>query len=304
MFRHFTPNTVMCYNVHEPHQFFIFHFSSFIFNMHNFNYFPGGRTFAVTFSYDDGTAQDERLVGIFNKHKIRGTFHLNSANLTNGRGSHIQAAQVRELFAGHEVSCHTVTHPFPCEITRDRLAYETLHDRLNLEQITGGIVRGMSYPFGQFDGNVADIMRSCGIAYSRTTVPTGGFGIPKDFMEWRPTCHHKAAAEPVEKFLALVNGTTATWRQEMRLLYIWGHSYEFDNDDNWNLIEDLCAKLGGNGKIWYASNIAICDYINAVRAMRSSVDGRWLHNPSAVPVWVGNSKGEATQINPGEMKEC
>ena len=285
--------------------------------MVNFNSFPGGRTFALTMSYDDGTVQDERLVKIFNKHGIKGTFHLNSARMTRGEQglmqtvrtllggdpvSHIQAARAREVYAGHEISCHTLTHPFPCEITRDRLIYETVQDRLNLEQITGGIVRGMSYPYGQFDRGVIDIMRTCGIVYSRTTVPTGGFGIPKDFMEWRPTCHHKAAAEPVEKFLALVNGE-APRKRETRLLYIWGHSYEFDNDNNWNLIEDLCARLGGNSKIWYATNIEIYDYMMAVRAMRSSVDGKRLYNPSALSVWVCDSDGAAIEIKPGETRE-
>ena len=89
----------------------------------------------------------------------------------------------------------------------------------------------------------------------------------------------------------------------MRLLYIWGHSYEFDRDYNWDLIEDLCARLGGNDKIWYATNIEICDYTNAVRSMRSSVDGKRLYNPSGIPVWAGDSKGVATQINPGETKD-
>jgi len=43
--------------------------------------------------------------------------------------------------------------------------------------------------------------------------------------------------------------------------------------------------------------------MNAVRSMRSSVDGKRLYNPSGIPVWAGDSKGVATQINPGETKD-
>ena len=39
--------------------------------------FPEGKAKALTMSYDDGKIQDERLVSIFNRYGIRGTFNLN-----------------------------------------------------------------------------------------------------------------------------------------------------------------------------------------------------------------------------------
>ena len=71
--------------------------------------FPGGKHKALTMSYDDGKQQDRRLVDIFNQNGIKGTFHLNSGFLGDDR--HIQPDEVRTLYAGHEVACHTVTHP-------------------------------------------------------------------------------------------------------------------------------------------------------------------------------------------------
>ena len=46
-----------------------------------FDCFPGGKRKALTMSYDDGRVQDRRLVEIFNRHGIRGTFFLNSGKL-------------------------------------------------------------------------------------------------------------------------------------------------------------------------------------------------------------------------------
>ena len=43
------------------------------------NLFPEGRKRALTMSYDDGADSDERLVEIFNRYGIKGTFHLNSS---------------------------------------------------------------------------------------------------------------------------------------------------------------------------------------------------------------------------------
>ena len=43
--------------------------------------YPGGLAKAVTFSYDDGVEQDIRLVEIFNKNGIKGTFNINTGSI-------------------------------------------------------------------------------------------------------------------------------------------------------------------------------------------------------------------------------
>ena len=50
--------------------------------MKNYSYlFPGGRTKALTFSYDDGVIADRRLIEIFRENGLKGTFNLNGASL-------------------------------------------------------------------------------------------------------------------------------------------------------------------------------------------------------------------------------
>ena len=49
--------------------------------------------------------------------------------------------------------------------------------------------------------------------------------------------------EFIDEFLKLDISTKAYHaRRVPRLLYIWGHSYEFDNDNNWNVIEEFAEK--------------------------------------------------------------
>ncbi len=39
--------------------------------------YPNGKSKALTFSYDDGMKHDRRLVELFNRYGLKGTFHLN-----------------------------------------------------------------------------------------------------------------------------------------------------------------------------------------------------------------------------------
>ena len=41
---------------------------------------------------------------------------------------------------------------------------------------------------------------------------------------------------------------------EPQLLYIWGHSYEFDVDDNWEYMESILKKLAFHDDIFYGTN--------------------------------------------------
>ena len=75
--------------------------------------FPEGKAKALTMSYDDGKIQDERLVSIFNKYGIRGTFNLNYG-MMDKEGlvpPRIPKDRICSLYKGHEIATHTMTHP-------------------------------------------------------------------------------------------------------------------------------------------------------------------------------------------------
>ena len=69
-------------------------------------------------------------------------------------------------------------------------------------------------------------------------------------------------------------------------MYVWGHSYEFNNNDNWNVIEEFCEYMGGREDIWYATNIEIADYMNVCRNLQFMADCKGVYNPSAVSAWL------------------
>ncbi|WP_166238521.1 polysaccharide deacetylase family protein [Paenibacillus turpanensis] len=241
--------------------------------------FPEGKHKVLTMSYDDGKIADRRLVQIFNKNGIKGTFHLNSGLL--GEGDRLPAEEIAELYQGHEVSAHTVTHPTIERSPNEQIVEEVFEDRKRLEALVGYPVRGMSYPNGSFNSRIKQLLPNLGIEYSRVVQSTGGFGLPDDLIEWKPTCHHKRDLLQLgQQFIELHK------QQYLYMMYVWGHSYEFDNDNNWELIEQFCEMVGGREDIWYATNIQYVDYMNAFRSLKFSASREMVFNPSAASVWL------------------
>ncbi|MFA6736848.1 MAG: polysaccharide deacetylase family protein [Saccharofermentanales bacterium] len=216
--------------------------------------FPGNKRFAVTFSYDDGTVHDKRLVDILNENGMKGTFHINSGRL--GSAGFLKPEELRSLFAGHEISSHTVGHYDLTKVSEDIIRDEIIKDKANLENICGYPIRSMSYPYGTYNDRVIRTAQECGIEYSRCVNSTGSFGIPDDFMVWRPSCHHRDALITVNSFLRLLSDPGATG-----LLYIWGHSFEFERNENWSLIEEICTLLRCHEDICYATGIELFDFL-------------------------------------------
>ncbi len=255
--------------------------------------FPGGRIRALTLSYDDAVEEDVRLIDIMKKHGLKGTFNINSSfRLTPDRVEHNNAKpwarrmtyeQVSELYAqdGIEVAVHGYSHPFLETLPPAQVALEVLEDRKALEAQFGTIVRGMAYPQGTYSDEVVSVLKSCGIVYSRAVTSTEEFGLPDNWLVWQPTIHHtkKHLFDVVQKFFDKPND------RHPYLFYLWGHSYEFARDQNWDVIERFAEMMGGREEIWYATNIEIYDYVEAFRRLQFSVGMTRVHNPSAIPLW-------------------
>ena len=265
------------------------------YGMKIYDCFPGGKTKALTMSYDDGRPQDERLVSVFNQYGIRGTFNLNYGFL--GDGAHIAKERVAELYRGHEVATHTLSHPTIARCPLPQAAEELLEDRKGLESLVGYPVRGHAYPNGSYSADIQALFQKLGAAYARVVSATADYELPNNPFEWHPTCHHNdpALMEKAEFF------ANFSKKQYLKLMYVWGHSYEFDDRDNWNVIEEFCAYMGGRSDIWYATNIEIIDYMERCRGLRFTADGTCVYNPFAESVWLQVNDGEPVEIKGGML---
>ena len=162
------------------------------------------------------------------------------------------------------------------------VAREILEDRKGLESLTGGLVRGHAYPNGSYSEEIKQLFKQLGIAYGRVVGSRADYELPKDPLEWHPTCHH-TDPELMKKAEYFVNFQK---KQYLKLMYVWGHSYEFDGAHNWEVIEEFCKYAGGKEDIWYATNIEIIDYMDAAKNLKFSGNNEMVYNPSAISVWL------------------
>ena len=258
--------------------------------------YPGGKHKALTMSYDDGRVHDRRLIEIFNRYGIKGTFHLNSGlfQRMDGADGRIQPEEIPELYKGHEVACHTMTHPTIARCPMPEAMNEVLEDRKALEKIVGYPVRGLSYPNGSLSEEIEKMLPMAGIRYSRVVGSSDSFALPENPYRWQATCHHNHNLLQLgEQFNALFK------RQYLYLMYVWGHSYEFNDKGNWDLMEDFCRLVGGKEDVWYCTNIEFMDCMDDYRLLQFAADNSFVYNPNLRDCWISVNDGEPIRIPGG-----
>ena len=261
---------------------------------YQFMRFPGGLGKAFTASYDDGCAYDLRFADRLAQSGIKCTFNLccskNSTALTD--------EQIREhiIGQGHEIAVHGAFHRAEGGLRAIEGIKDVLDCRLDLEERFDCIVRGMAFPdFGitrfhngaTYDG-VKQYLTELDIVYSRTLAgDNNSFRLPEDWHRWMPTAHHQ---NPnlftwIDEFNALNIDELYITQKFPRLFYLWGHSYEFNNNNNWERLDEICDKISGRDDTWYATNMEIYEYTMAYRNLSWSADGTRVYNPSLIDVW-------------------
>lgn len=277
--------------------------------------FPEGRSKAVTLSYDDGCRADLRMVETINRYGMKCTFNINSDLI--GREDdewHLTASEIEKylLGTGHEVAIHGAKHNAPGNLRAIDGIQDVLNGRLGLEKTFNRIIRGLAYPdsgINHFENgasykNIRQYLKDLGIVYARTVNPDNDrFELPTDWYAWVPTAHHTnpEVLEYADRFLSMDIENAYCASRWSQLFYLWGHSFEFDNNDNWELLDAICEKLAGHEEIWYATNMEIYEYVTAYQSLVFSADNSRVYNPTLFTIWY-DEDGTLYKIGPGETQ--
>ncbi len=215
---------------------------------------------AVTFSYDDGNEQDIRLVELLNRCGLKCTFNINTGlDAESGAWQYkgewvrrIPLAQLPALYQGHEAAVHGVRHLALTSLTEAELETELGEDVRSITAAFGTAPQGMAYAYGDYNDTVVAQLPRFGIRYARIVEPSHSFALQSDLLRFRPTCHHddEALFELAKRFLEMQS-------DEPQIFYIWGHSYEFDGNHNWDRMERLCEMLAGKPDVFYGTNAQV-----------------------------------------------
>ncbi len=280
---------------------------------YTFMRFPEGKAKCVTLSYDDARKSDIRFSDLLQKYGLKCTFNVTGEKFRVPEHN-LTAAEIKEYIIdrGHEVALHNYNHRASGTLRPIEGIREALDNRTELEQEFDMIIRGMAYPdsginyFANPDYSyekVKNYLTELDIAYSRNIATDNGFNLPGDWHNWKPTAHHdrENVFELIDQFLKIdISENMYVASRRSRLFYLWGHSFEFDNKNNWDHGEEVMKKLSGHEDIWYATNIEIYDYVQAYNSLVYSADGTKIYNPTLKTIWLDIDK-KVYEIKSGEM---
>lgn len=275
--------------------------------------YPNGLKKAVTFSYDDGCYSDIRLAKLLNSYKLKGTFNVCSGHLTEEAENRLSYKDIKEymLGLGHEVAVHGKFHRAPGIVSPIECIIDVLDCRRELEANLDLIIRGMAYPNsgilkilpGTDYPTIKNNLTQLGIAYARSACDENNrFDLPTDWHNWIPTAHHDnpKLLDWINEFIEMDFDKIYHAKRHPRLMYIWGHTFEFENKKNWERMDEICEKLGNRDDIWYATNIEIHDYVKAFEALQWSADNKKVYNPTAKEVWFEINNRVLYSVKPNE----
>ena len=223
-------------------------------------WYEQGKKKAVTFSYDDGTVQDVRLIELLDKYGLKSTFNLCSGWLPKhkdddfiGKNRKVCRGDVKHIYAGHEVAAHTIDHLHLTECDDAEVIRQVENDRQILSDLAGYEVLGMAYPYCNHDDRIIELIKNnTGIKYSRAgSKKPPDFEMPSELFCVKATSSHlkfDMMMSLAEEFIELKADTP-------KVFYIYGHSYELDQaPDNWARAEEFFKLISNRDDIFYGTN--------------------------------------------------
>ena len=235
--------------------------------MMNQKRFPNGKTKVFNVTYDDGVLQDVRFVALLNRYGLKGTFNLNSGLMesefewTHESGMVIKRLSKEmavPLYQGHEIACHTLTHPYMHDLSEQEILHELQEDKANLEKLFGREVKGFAVPFDYYSERIENCVRQCGFSYARISQESRSFAPQTDYFNWKATVFH------TDPELEQLSRQFIESDEELAIFQIVGHSYDLDVEKLWDRIENVFRMIAAHKDILPMTTIEIVEHLRSL----------------------------------------
>ena len=197
-------------------------------------------------SIDDGTIYDKKVIPILNRHHIKGTFNLNSGledfvwYQYEKPVRRLKLSENIELYKGHEVASHSLTHPHLTLCNDDHIGYEVGVDKENLERIFARPVTSFAFPFEDADERCINRIKAIdGFTSIRISDIDTSFRFPIDPFHIKITSLD--IYDALERFPSFLKDGQA------ELFVFVSHAYDFEFNDTYEALERLCKMVEESG---------------------------------------------------------
>jgi peptidoglycan/xylan/chitin deacetylase (PgdA/CDA1 family) len=221
----------------------------------------------VTTSWDDGHPLDLRIADLLSSYGLTGTFYVPR---DAGRPV-MNSVEIRSLSSKFEIGAHTLDHR-----TLDRLRNEEVRNQLSgsrhwIEQVTGKPCRSLCFPSGKYRHEQLSLVREAGYLSARTTELLStefprrveGLALISTTVQAYPHSPLAYTKNALKRWSLgnLLRARAFFYRRDWLVLalkllertlsrggvfHLWGHSWEIEQEQQWNRLEQLLAVLAAN----------------------------------------------------------
>jgi peptidoglycan/xylan/chitin deacetylase (PgdA/CDA1 family) len=219
----------------------------------------------VTTSWDDGDTLDVKLSRLLTKYGLKGTFYIGQSHK---RIDPLRREDVQEIAKEHEIGAHTLNHVHLTRVPLPEAKAQIEDSKAWTEEVLGREVDMFSYPYGEYNREVEEIVRNCGFIGARTCDYAAPDAVTDPFR-WGVTlgASNRSPLITLKTWLKsrISIRSLLDWRIRSELLFdlaldkggvwhLWGHSWEIDKDADWDKLERVLAYVGNRTDVLYATN--------------------------------------------------
>ncbi len=211
------------------------------------------------FSFDDGCAEDMRIVELLLKYKFKNaTFYIPSEwtayNKHQGRAP-LSIDELLEISNSFRIGSHTATHEMLTRLPKQDIFIELKQSKDTLESLLGKKVTHFCYPKGYANDKIREMVRE---HYTvARNVGVGNLIMPEDLIWSTPTVHVAGNKRKEYEDTHWLSEARTLLNEAKRLkefgtdfyFHIWGHSHEISKFNEWDNFELFLKEL---------SNVAHC----------------------------------------------
>lgn len=206
----------------------------------------------VIMSFDDSPTTDEKLIKMLKKYGFKAVFALNT-NVEVGSPAHTtlfdryEVRDFKNIYSDQYVCSHGSHHmDMKYMDENNKFDEEIVQSKKVIEDTFGIKTNTFIYPGGNYTNeSIKNSLKNIGVVAARSVISKPTFDAPKDPLFWETSSHIQLEPqwEHAKHIPTLINEFVNISDESQNLIHIWGHSWEWKTQKEWDYLEEILALL-------------------------------------------------------------